>query len=84
MNGEPAPTDTVPGRSDHGSADTARAPGQGPAGEHEGLPIAHASPEDLLRLLVGDHPERLVHVHEVPARPARHGDWPEFEWHFCE
>ncbi len=35
-------------------------------------------PEDLLRTLVGDHPERLVHVHEVPARRAIHGEWPEW------
>ncbi|MEW1954448.1 DEAD/DEAH box helicase [Terrabacter sp. NPDC080008] len=33
-------------------------------------------PEDLLRTLVGDRPERLVHVHEVPARAAVHADWP--------
>jgi len=35
-------------------------------------------PEDLLRTLVGDHPERLVHVHEVPARRAVLGEWPEW------
>src|SRR6476469_6362031 len=35
-------------------------------------------PEDLLRTLVGDHPERLVHVHEVPARLAGLGEWPDW------
>jgi len=33
-------------------------------------------PEALLHRLVGEHPERLLHVHEVPARPARHAEWP--------
>ena len=41
--------------------------------------VRRAGPPDphaLLRTLVGDHPERLVHVHEVPARTAAHADWP--------
>src|SRR3954451_20928951 len=61
MNGEPAPTRTVPGAPGRGSASTVRTP-----------------PEELLSTLVGEHPERLVHVHEAPARPAVHGEWPEW------
>jgi DEAD/DEAH box helicase domain-containing protein len=33
-------------------------------------------PHALLSSLAGDHPERLVHVHEVPARTADHAQWP--------
>jgi DEAD/DEAH box helicase domain-containing protein len=33
-------------------------------------------PEELLARLVGQQPERLVHVHEVPARVARTAEWP--------
>jgi DEAD/DEAH box helicase domain-containing protein len=39
---------------------------------------AQFDPEALLGRLVGDHPERLLHVHEVPARPARFADWPDW------
>ncbi|WP_353357108.1 DEAD/DEAH box helicase [Intrasporangium sp. DVR] len=35
-------------------------------------------PRALLDRLVGEHPERLLHVHEVPARPARFGQWPDW------
>ncbi|MGN6752459.1 MAG: DEAD/DEAH box helicase [Intrasporangium sp.] len=35
-------------------------------------------PSALLTLLAGDEPGRLLHVHEVPARQARHADWPEW------
>ncbi len=49
------------------------------AAESPGPPSrrGHApDPHTLLRTLVGEHPERLVHVHEVPARTAALGDWP--------
>ena len=32
----------------------------------------------LARLASGRRAERLVHVHEVPARPARTVEWPEW------
>ncbi len=35
-------------------------------------------PDGLLGRLAGDHPERLLHVHEVPARAAQLADWPEW------
>ncbi|WP_420485512.1 DEAD/DEAH box helicase [Intrasporangium calvum] len=35
-------------------------------------------PQALLDRLVGDHPERLLHVHEVPARPAQFAEWPDW------
>jgi len=39
---------------------------------------AQVDSRDLLTALAGDHPERLLHVHEVPARPARTVDWPDW------
>ncbi|HET7398713.1 MAG TPA: DEAD/DEAH box helicase [Intrasporangium sp.] len=35
-------------------------------------------PARLLRALAGDAPERLLHVHEVPARSGRTGTWPSW------
>ena len=40
------------------------------------LQTLEPDPYALLRTLVGEHPERLVHVHEVQARSASHADWP--------
>ena len=53
-----------------------RAPDPPPTG------VASASgrldPTSLLARLAGDDPSRLLHVHEVPAREARPGAWPEW------
>ena len=38
--------------------------------------LAPFDPAALLSRLAGDHPERLLHVHELPERPARCADWP--------
>src|SRR5664279_520295 len=35
-------------------------------------------PEALARLSSGSRSQRLVHVHEVPARPEQVADWPEW------
>ncbi|MDN5768319.1 MAG: DEAD/DEAH box helicase [Humibacillus sp.] len=35
-------------------------------------------PAGLLARLAGDDQSRLLHVHEVPARAAQPGDWPEW------
>ncbi|HET8989030.1 MAG TPA: DEAD/DEAH box helicase, partial [Humibacillus sp.] len=59
---------------------TAPAAVMGGAQEAERPPSGSIAPDPhaLLRTLVGEHPERLVHVHEVPARSADHGDWPSW------
>src|SRR6476620_1506654 len=72
MNGESAPSGSVPESSGHGSSPAALRPPPRPARAHR------PAPEELLRTLVGEHPERLVHVHEVPAREAVHAAWPEW------
>ncbi|MEO7131238.1 MAG: DEAD/DEAH box helicase, partial [Dermatophilaceae bacterium] len=46
-----------------------REPDQEPAG---------FDPVALLHHLAGDHPERLLHVHEVPERLEQAADWPEW------
>ena len=66
MNWQASPTSTVPDGSGHGSVGAARPQSQ------------HIDPDALLRGLVGEQPERLVHVHEVPARTASLADWPEW------
>ncbi len=48
-------------------------PGVRVAGDH-----APFDPAALLILLAGDHPERLLHVHELPERPARCAEWPDW------
>ena len=47
-----------------------------PSGPESATGRASVPPQDLLAALVGDHPERLLHVHQVPARTARNADWP--------
>ncbi|MGW5240649.1 DEAD/DEAH box helicase [Monashia sp. NPDC004114] len=66
MNWQAHPTSTVPDAPGPGSVGAARPPSQ------------HIDPDALLHGLVGDQPERLVHVHEVPARTASTGDWPDW------
>jgi DEAD/DEAH box helicase domain-containing protein len=62
MNWQAPPSPTVPEASGDGWVGFARP----------------ADPEALLRSLVEGHPERLVHVHEVPARTAHTAAWPDW------
>src|SRR5262245_7575416 len=82
MNWQAPPTPTVPDTPGNGPVDTARRPGHSARAhattDEGGRPRPVLDPEALLSTLVGDHPERLVHVHEVPARTARTADWPEW------
>ncbi|HEY9493844.1 MAG TPA: DEAD/DEAH box helicase [Intrasporangium sp.] len=48
-------------------------PGVRVAGDH-----APFDPAALLSRLAGDHPERLLHIHELPERPARCAEWPDW------
>lgn len=41
-------------------------------------PGSTPDPATLLARLVGDRPERLLHVHEVPAREATVSEWPDW------
>jgi DEAD/DEAH box helicase domain-containing protein len=52
-------------------ASRAAAPGMGRG-------TSRPDPDALLARLAGDDPSRLLHIHEVPARPARVGAWPEW------
>ena len=68
-----------------GSAPAPQRPGRRPAagwwcagGPVRAVRRPAARSAALLRTLVGEHPERLVHVHEVPARTAAHADWPDW------
>jgi DEAD/DEAH box helicase domain-containing protein len=43
-----------------------------------GVGTARLDPDALLARLVGKAPERLLHVHEVPARSAQTAEWPDW------
>src|SRR5262245_28291842 len=78
MNWQAPPRPTVPDAPGDGSVDAARLPRHDAIPGADSRPRSSLDPEALLTSLVGEHPERLVHVHEVPARTARTADWPDW------
>ncbi len=82
MNRDLPPISTAPATAGQRASAGARGPAQGQkpgSGAERGRGRGpEPDPETLLARLVGEQPERLVHVHEVPARTARTAEWPEW------
>ncbi|MDV3223299.1 DEAD/DEAH box helicase, partial [Intrasporangium sp.] len=78
MNGSDAPSTPPLASPDAGGPDASQGTSQGTSRGGRPHDDAPFDPNALLSRLVGENPERLLHVHELPARPARHADWPDW------